>query len=1129
MTGGGDAAGLAADERLRRGTVRLLTPDGGLAGTGFVVSCDGQLITCHHVVGDERVFAIVDSEGCRWTGTRCSTDAALHQSDFAILQLAAEPGRDFPPPLPMLNWAEPDLEVRSRVAVPDADAFRDTIPVCGRLKGPVKIVYQGRTDYSVRGQVIDGFRVESGMSGSVLWNDRVDAAIGVLAVSVGQMRNVDGFGILFAETPAGELVALAEANAGTIRRGGVHPNLLGLRRMLRDASENTIGRLCTRGIVLPDKFVPREGAEAALLAFLDEDKPSFPIISAAAQGKTSLMAWFASNPALPPSWLVRGADVKLGEAPAAALARLLADEGLDRAAAFASLAKLSGCTPLLLFDGLNEVPAAPQVIEEEWLPDLIGAARDAGWKLVFTTRRELFERLRKAPIAGHFFQPSSGAEAATGGYFFLGQYSAAEAEQAVASYRVPHRLSLNIGRHPMMIRFASDSGNPDDRRSHILRRVLDRFIGSVRKPGVDLHPAEMERLLVDMAARTNQLSGVLPFDDPLVKPGPFITALSDENILEEIAAGYRFVFDEIRDYLLALGLSRRIAAAGGHGGLGTAAYPPDPIALAIETLDGAGAAELAQAWAAAVARDCGTEASRQNALAVIAALPRSPTFDPIKRDHVDALLPMIDRGSYVFERERGLAIAFPPDAFDKVLRWAILQEGGYGWREKDIWSNWHRSTTVSFARMEFGAQRMVLELLDDDQRDGAAALIALLDDATHLANGTYREATVGSFALCMLWAHRHRIGPDRLFAEVILAGRKGADSLVDAFAEDEQAALMTMLEAVPRPTQVDAFPDVRMCWTALLRADNQQPELRLHARAADFFESLVGDLPLREVQEILLLVAAHGLTLDADVPALIRAMADQGVLSHLTLTAAVQVAWLDLDEGLAVAESIGMAQDFVWSVVGGWSPAFGPALADVTSLAARHLAGAPASDPTPGFAFERVARLVGLDEAEQSGFSALVEAVVRDGPEWTVHPLVYPAAGRGENSDARNVAFRDWLLGLLLRHPLAAETSSALLKTMFRSRTVIEDRRQKVEELVRREPVGALLQAIIFAAEGPDDELARLMAEAAASGTDRPAEHRQMLKEAAAILRRKNRAPSERRLALHELLMGAFRSARAPR
>lgn len=1112
-------AELGSDDRLRLATVRLLAKDGGLAGTGFMVTGDGRLITCHHVAVGDQPVAILDSEGGQWTGRRCSTEAVLHGADIAIVQLSAEPGRAFPPPLPILDFCARDVEVRSRVSLTDTANFRDSVPVSGELGGAVKIVYRGEASYSVRGQTIRGLKVESGMSGAALWNDQLDAAIGVVAVSSGRTPNLDGFGILFSEaSPSPEFAKIAEANDEAVARDGTHPNRKGLRRLLRRASDRTVRRLCDRGIVFAENFVPREGAEEALFAFVRSGDPSFPIVAAAAHGKTSLMAAFAANATLPPTLLVRGADVKEGEPPVTALERFLREADIDEPASLASLAERSDARPLLLLDGLNEIPLPAHIMAKEWLPDLVGLVRESGWKLVFTTRPELFDHLRDSNVAQAFFKPQATGEPGTSGHFVLGQYTAEEAQQAVEAYQVSRRLSRNIGRHPMMVRLASDPHGPFDRRSQILQRLLDTLMRAVRDLGLDLHPTVIDRLLVAMAQRTHELRGVLPFDDPLVERRELVGALRQENVLEEIPAGYRFVFDEIRDYLLALGLARRVEEAGTHLGIDDLDFAPDVVALAAEVLDNGASPALAGKWLEAIVIRGEAGQDHGHGLSVAAALPRSSRFDPLKQLFVETLISASTRNNFILGSERSLSLAFPAPAFDRLLWWAIFKEHGYGWREKDVWSNWHRGSIV-IGRAEVGAPRLVLELLDDEERDGAGLLIAWLDDATHLDGGKYQEATVGSFALCMLWSFRHRIGLARLFADVIMAERKGAGSLMDALAEEEPGPFVEMLEASDDDAIVASFPTVRACWDALLRAEANDGDKALRERAGAFFSRLTDKVPLLEVQEILVLASSYGFPLGSDPAPLIDAVAEAGLLHQSTLVGAVNLGWMELDDALALAARSCLVHDFVWSFVSSWNPSRRVTLRQIAALIGDHVGNGASDGFTLTHAIELVAWQAELPAAMESGFCDVLTRLVEGHREVITRALAHPAAARTPPLPGGQLAFRKWLLDLIFANSMPHDLRTQLLVSLTKTRPSLEENLDRAVDLACQEDARFLGHLAMLADKDAHLALAGLLAGLRDRDCGFSPQDLRLLADIEAILRRTDISGNSRGTAIHERLL----------
>lgn len=1000
-----------SDEALRAATFRLESESGAFLGTCFLVHANGTALTCHHVVSHGAALRAIDRFGNSCTATWTLTDDEhLSRNDLALITLAM-PLDPAPSPLPLFASMTTG-RFRTRVQLREGTQYRESAPFEGALPGAMAIRYHhGEMTYAVQGSAIDGLNVLPGMSGSPLWDVERCAVTGLIAAGgTFQVSGIGGFALpLHNALSSTGLRRLLQENDAEIARFGAEPNQLGAADLLRRATNDTLQRLRDREVILPDKFVAREGFAEAMAGFLNSEFLVFPVGSAAGQGKTSLLAAQASAATDRPTWFVRAIDLATDVGPRIALSRRLREQtDLAPGCDWESFARHSNAAPLLLLDGLNELPMARHRVVDEWLPDLIGDIKRAGWKLVFTTRRELLQQLEKAPVQERLYQPfpEDGAK-----WFILGRFTSAEADQAIRRYAIPRELGTTIGREPLILRLASTSGS-----GHSRQKVLDAYVSFLLERAnrqlAGRHPTTLMKRLqaIAVAALGREGRGVLAYDHPLAQEQTLIGAFCEANLLEQVDAGYRIVFDEVAEFLIAAGLADHSAP------LPLDAFPPNIIALAIERR----AARNPDVAIAETVRilDRMTGADRLNHSAegfrTIVALNGHPAFDDAKTKAIEVVT-RDDIWEDILRNESDLPNRLPKRALALLAQTAILHTEGYGWREKDVWSKQHRSTTIGIARAQIGVTRLFHDMLIDASFDGAAMLIEWLGDTRRLSHhhqlGASYEATVGSYALCILLSYQEEIGMDRLFMDVVVAERQGSLSLLEAYCEDRPLEIASLLAGLQPSVALTRLNTVATGWHHLLNDKANGDRLRPQAAAA--LTPLFYDASQEQLYRLLTLVIAKHIPVEIDL----RAQFDRlelPVLDHILIASTVHVRLLTAAEALALADTMNIRDWLVWALAGKWTGPSAPFLLD--ALVAMFLplnSLGPAIGSHARMNLEELLSCVSMEAAVESGLDTYIQAQIGGATE-PLSPLIYPAFSRWRDNTPGNSAFRLWLAGQLI-------------------------------------------------------------------------------------------------------------------
>lgn len=984
---------------LQAATFRVVDlTSGDFLGTAFLVAPD-KLLTCHHVVGGRLCVAVVDRHGERMAAEPMHLDdLLLAASDLAILHLATS----LPvTPVPV-SFRSPGRRFDSRVQL-YGKVFGEAVPITGELLDPARINYgEAGLPYDVEAHAVHGARIEKGMSGAASWDGDAGAVLGVVGVAAGAAHvNFGGFVIPLASasgSPA--LQGLVAANQDMVARFGDQPNELALRALLTSANIHTVRRLKAREIIPETDPVPREGWAETFERFVASTLPDLCVVSAAGQGKTNLMAQVSLRGEGPLLWLVRAADFSKTESSNRALARLFEEAGGPDAVTWRGISEAFGQSPILLIDGLNEAPFEPRVIAQELLPDLRTWAATNGWRMIFTVRRELFQRIRQR---------------SDDGVFELGRYTAKEAKAVAAMYGLTRR---RLEREPLILRFQAELADTSASRALVLDRVVSNLVGQVIDRGLGGHPSAVLDVLMGLAERAEAGEGVVGYGEPLTNDKALLQGLREVNLLETVPAGYKFVFDEIAEFLRARALAADLVADTDA----LVGHSVNIRALAIETLalfDTETAVQVADRVADTVG------SPDLDAFRVIAALSLDAGFDAVKTR--TAVIAADDqRLRAIAAHEPGLLTAFPLEAVRRLAYEAVLDESGYGWREKDIWSDLHRATTVNIARLSHGITRLISELIDDDVIDGTELLLGWLDDQTRLAKHGRRnediEGTVGSFALCMLFAFRDRIGLDRLFTEVIWKQRPGHSSLANALAAEDLEAMTRWLESLEPETVARRGDWARQVWADVLdrwKEAGHDAGPRVAAAVGPLLS--IADGPSFGV------LLRFAVSARLPIPHLVdhfRRAFEAGMLPAEILASATVSGLADVEE---LIDRIDPSQrsTYLWGMIADWSPGrAGPDLAMLVRLVRQtpNWAELVTSDK---FYLESAIYRIRFQDARHAGLDALISTLIeREAEARWAEFLIVPAFSGSHEGDA---AFARWLAG-----EIAPKLSSADLRDVFR-------------------------------------------------------------------------------------------------
>jgi hypothetical protein len=880
------------------------------------------------------------------------------------------------------------------------------------------------------------------------------------------------------------MMALWAENSRAIARFGAMPNRLAMVWIGRLVSSATIDRLIARGIYSRSQVIARELFKPALEKFLISPRRTFPIVGPAGRGKSSLLALLAESYDDAPLFFLRSADVSSDESPVEVLDRMIAAAVADAKMRFSSFARIrplddDGPVPLLLWDAVNELPFEDLFITEEWLPELIGAAGKAGMKLIFTCRPELFDAIEQASYVRELFpgppQKETEQSPATEGWFMLGGFTDGELRQARQAYRVPPTLPDVITRHPLLLRLAAEAVEKSPSfvtRSSVLKSSLDRSVARIVKLAKLPHRLLVDRMIQELArAVARSSSGVAPGE---IASTPdqmeILRQLVMENVIEAVADGFRFVFDEVYEIALAATIDVAAIMANGDRDPSSDVLIGFPVlSLALEILIDKGDIETVGIVCARLVerlRSKDTDESQVFRTArTIFDLVRTPETDRFKASAADALAMSHPRvGPRLFWGQTRIFSTLPWEAFKTLLYGAVLDEDGYGWREKDVRTKERRATLLARDGLSYGPAKGVADMMEKQPGAGSELLIEWTSDATPLKHGDQRgsrlsEATVGSFALCMLWVHRERVGVERIFRDVISTQKPDSIALVEAFADEMPSALLKFLATTPLQDQEKEFAYFRSLWKLLwrdetIRDDAAPVALRFYKYVLERLEGDPLDTALSDF-------VSFGFSDDFILENVLRRLVATGALGTWTLKGLFKAGRIDLPTAVTLAREARHYPDFVAELAYNFRELRSKlSLRVLIDLILDVGADAVLTARHGRMSFEEMLYGVGYTEAFESGLTTEIRRLLDSTPK-AVSNLVYLAFS--ESKDPEEVAFRQWLALEICQSELRTSEIELILKLLLNARSLATSHPTVVAKIVETASARELLIAVISA------------------------------------------------------------------
>ena len=553
-------------------------------GTAFLTNLSersGLFLTAYHVIspavhgklpiklrrGNSRGFAakIVDINRERDLALlSAKVPANVHLRSFAIAPVH-DVGR-----LTVLQMLNPDQGIIAPLFV--------SVPFAGETAVEMEVDGELVTIDRVWSQ--QGLQIAGGVSGAPVVSELDDAIVAVACAGADRLDQAFFVPLISAQVGArkrnGKMIANSIIKAQESIRLGRYPNGRGIALRCWLKTRESVRSLAVSGVYDRAHAIDRPSLGSALKLFMSSDKPVSILAGESGVGKSTSVAKLVQTIKCErPVLLLRAAQIPSGrESLKSALCDALK---ISDASTFDKVPAIAGPAPLIVLDGINEVTIA----RHEWpgftrsqlaqFGDMVGRK---GWKLLITTRVDRLEDITeiKHILGNKLFDPMPKPERSQlPPYIRLGSFDRDEFSELLRIYELPPSLPFPELRHPIVFRLAAEASVTDHGTGIRVRDLFAQYFSEiVTKIHFRCEGKNRDRIreLIEQWASTNSLrnSGRLSYEDLGESADEAIAEAGvAEGLFERVPGGYRFVYDEVYDYVragrLAQELDRQIRTA----------------------------------------------------------------------------------------------------------------------------------------------------------------------------------------------------------------------------------------------------------------------------------------------------------------------------------------------------------------------------------------------------------------------------------------------------------------------------------------------------------------------------------------------------------------------------------------
>jgi S1-C subfamily serine protease len=577
-------------------------------GSAFLVNTSagsGIFLTALHVVSSA------------WNGSRTVLLRRNRETEFFADVVAVNETRDLA--LLMASKIPSDLGLRPAPLATVLKVGRLTVlnmldPKEGIVAPlPVTVSFVGETAvaYEVDGaeRIIDkvwsqqGLTIPGGTSGGPVVSEEDDAVVAVACAGADALKQTFFVPLVSAQARASQTAhqQLSEAiriATETSTRLGRSPNRRGIKLRCWLQCRTSVQSLTVSGVFNRDNTIPRASLGASIKKFVESGEHVAILAGTSGAGKSAGLARIARSQSLSrPCLLLRAAQVKLTEHPLEdALASAL---GIPSADSIANIS-IYDSAPLLIIDGINELGLK----REEWSSFVqIHLARVAdllvrkGWKLLISTRSDRLDDLQDASKFPSLYDPAPEDERKKLPFIRIGGFERDEFDRLIKLNGLPGGLPFADLRHPIVFRLMVESYKQKSTSPIRVRSFFEDYLSTLV---LRIHARcqtrsrdRIRKLLESWAAlpETTLLGYIDSANLGAAENEAIAEAAVAEGLFERVPNGYRYVYDEIFDFVRAKPLvdylaqcSERKSILGVIDALLESGCQPGAVARAFEML-----------------------------------------------------------------------------------------------------------------------------------------------------------------------------------------------------------------------------------------------------------------------------------------------------------------------------------------------------------------------------------------------------------------------------------------------------------------------------------------------------------------------------------------------------------------
>jgi hypothetical protein len=596
---------LPGSRRIQRSVVRV--EDGADHGTAFLINQTASFatfLTAFHVVysawrqGRGVLLRIKDHT------LTADIDATDADRDVALLKAQVPPS---------LGLRAPAIATISRVG--RLTVFEMLDPDAG-IVAPLQVAISSVGETAVAFEigeskrVIDGvwsqqgLRIIAGTSGAPVVSEEDQAIVAIACAGVDALEQAFFVPLISVRRPHASpptqaiAEAIDKAAEATIRLGR-QPNPRGIALRCWLQTRRSANSLAISGVYDPRYTISRESLETSVQKFLASERHVALLAGTSGSGKSAGLARLARSQQLSrPCLFLRAAQVEISQHPLEdALAKALGMAGADSLGEMA----ISELSPLLIIDGFNELAIA----REGWrsfvrvhLAQLINILQKKGWKLLISTRVDRLSDLHDVQELVSLYNPTPDTDGTVevARTFDPGEkklpfipligFERREFDYLIQLHGLPGGLPFSELRHPILFRLAVEAYKNEHTTQLRIRELFNRYLSGLviaihaRSPGRSRD--RIPKLLESWTALPETTA--LGYIDSASLGDPQNEAIAEaavaEGLFERVPNGYRYIYDEISDFVRARTLIADLASCAEATGA--------PIIATIDKLLGSG-------------------------------------------------------------------------------------------------------------------------------------------------------------------------------------------------------------------------------------------------------------------------------------------------------------------------------------------------------------------------------------------------------------------------------------------------------------------------------------------------------------------------------------------------------------